>query len=96
MSVLLYIYFHNISLNVQSPTFFDIYNLTFLRSLNIGKIRVKAEPKTNNFSYILSSCTNRIAVLKINSFHWYVASQETNKTVPTIFFSPNIFWIIYF
>ena len=94
MTVLLYTYFY-IFLNVLRPTFFNIYNLPFLRSPNIGKIRVKVGPKTNYFSYILSSCTNRIAVFNI-FFHRYVANQETNKTMPPIFFFPNIFWIIYF
>ena len=95
MTVLLYIYFYNISRNVLRPNFFSIYNLPFLRSSNIGKIRVKVGPKTDNFSYILSPCTNRIAVFN-NFLHWYVANQETNKTLPAIFFFQNIFWIIYF
>ena len=96
MTVLLYTYFYNISLNVLRPTFFNIYNIPYLLSPNIGKIRVKVGPKSNYFSYILSSFTNRIAVLNNFFFHWYVANQETNKTVSTIFFFPNIFWIIYF
>ena len=50
MTVLLYTYFYNISLNVLRPAFFNIYNLPFLRSPNIGKIRVKVGPKTNYFS----------------------------------------------
>ena len=49
MTVLLYTYFYNISLNALRPTFFNIYNLPFLRSPNIGKIRVKVGPKTNYF-----------------------------------------------
>ena len=77
MTVLLYIYFHNISLNVLRPTFFNIYNLPFLRSPNIGKIRVKVGPKTNYFSYILSSCTNRIAVF--NNFFPLMSSQPRDK-----------------
>ena len=48
MTVLLYTYFY-IFLNVLRPTFFNIYNLPFLRSPNIGKIRVKVGPKTNYF-----------------------------------------------
>ena len=94
MPMLLHTYFYNISLNELRPTFFNIYNLPFSHSPNIGKIWVKVGPKTNHFSYILSSCTNRIAVFN-NFFHWYVANQETNKTVPAIFFFPNIFWIIF-
>ena len=30
MTVLLYTYFYNVSLNVRRPTFFNIYNLPFL------------------------------------------------------------------
>ena len=32
MTVLLYTYFYNISLNALRPTFFNIYNLPFLHS----------------------------------------------------------------
>ena len=39
--------FYNISLNVQQPTFFNMYNLPFLHSPNIGEIRVKVGPKTH-------------------------------------------------
>ena len=90
MTVLLYTYFLNIILHALRQTFFNIYNLSFLHSPNIGKIRVKVGPKTNYFSYFMSSCTNRIAVFNI-FFHWYVANQETNKIVPVIFFLLNIF-----
>ena len=40
-----------------------MYSLTFLCPSNIGKIRIKVGPKTNFFSYFMSSITNRIAVL---------------------------------
>ena len=49
MTVLLYTYFNSIFLNVLRPDFFNIYNLPFLRSANIGKIRAKVGPKTNYF-----------------------------------------------
>ena len=94
MTMLLYANIYNISYNVLRPTFFIIYNVPFLRSPNIGKIRVKFGPKTDYFSYITSSCTNRITGFN-NFFYWYAANWETNKTVPAIFFFPNIFWIIY-
>ena len=77
MTVFLHTYFHNISLNVLRPIFFNIYNLYFLRSPNISKIRVKVGPKTNYFSYILSSCTNRIAVF--NNFFSLICSQPRDK-----------------
>ena len=76
MTVLLYTYFY-IFLNVLRPTFFNIYNLPFLRSPNIGKIRVKVGPKTNYFSYFMSSCTNRIAVF--NNFFSLICSQPRDK-----------------
>ena len=77
LTVLSYIYFYNISLNVLRPTFFDIYNLPFLLSPNIGKIRVKVGPKTNYFSYFMSSCTNRIEVF--NNFFSLICSQPRDK-----------------
>ena len=77
MAVLLYTYFYNISLNALRPTFFNIYNLPFLRSPNIGKIRVKVGPKTNYFSYFMSSCTDRIVVF--NNFFSLIFSQPRDK-----------------
>ena len=77
MTVLLYTYFYHISLSVLRLTFFNIYNLPFIRSPNVGKIRVKIGPKTNYFSYILSSCSNRIAVF-INFFS-LICSQPRDK-----------------
>ena len=77
MTVLLYTNFYKISLNALRPTFSNIYNLPFLRSPNIGKIRVKVGPKTDYFSYILSSCTNRIAVF--NNFFSLICSQPRDK-----------------
>ena len=93
MTVLLYTYFY-IFLNVLRPTFFNIYNLPFLRSPNIGKIRVNVGPKTI-FPIFWAPAPTELQ-FSIIFFHWYVANQETNKTVPAIFFFSNIFWIIYF
>ena len=77
MEVLLYTYFYNMSLNVLRPTFFNIYYLTFLRSSNIGKIRAKVGPKTNYFSYFMSSCTNRIA--DFNNLFALICSHPRDK-----------------
>ena len=55
MTVLLYSYFYNISLNALGATFFNIYNLPFLRSPNIGTIRVKVGPKTIRLPIIRTS-----------------------------------------
>ena len=77
MTVLLYTYFFNISLNVLRPTFFNICNLPFSSSSNIGKIRVKIWPKTNYFSYFMSSCTNRTAVF--NNFFSLICSEARGK-----------------
>ena len=90
IQVLLYTHFSNISLNVLRPNFFNICNLTISHFPNIGKIRVKVGPKTNYFSYFMSSCTDRIVVFN-NFFHLYLANEESNKTVPAIFFASNIF-----
>ena len=77
MKVLLYIYFYNIFLNVLRPTFFNIYNLPFLRFPNISKTRVKVGPKTSYFSYILSSCTNKFAVF--NNIFSLIYRQPRDK-----------------
>ena len=44
MKGLLYTYFYKIFSNALRPIFFNIYNLPFLRILNIGKIRIKVGP----------------------------------------------------
>ena len=77
MIVLLHTYFYNISLNALRSTFFSIYNLRFLLSPNTGKARVNVRLKTNYFSLIPSSCTNRIAVFN-NSFS-LIYSQRRGK-----------------
>ena len=74
MTMLLYAHFY-ISLNV--PTFFIIYNLPFLCSPNIGKIRVKVGPKTDYLFYILSSCTNRFKVFNI----FFTDMQPTKRQI---------------
>ena len=91
IQVLLYTHFYNIALNVLRPNFLNICNLPISHFPNIKKIRVKVGPKTNYFSYFMSSCTNRVVVFNIFFFHLYLANQETNKTVPAVFFFSNIF-----
>ena len=76
IKVPLYTYFH-ISLNVLRPTFFNICNLPFSHFPNIRKIRVKVGPKTNCFSYFMSSCTDRIVVF--NNFFSLIFSQPRDK-----------------
>ena len=95
MQVLLYTHFYNIPLNVSRPNFLNICNLPISHFPNIRTIRVKVGPKINHLSYLMSSCNDRIVVFN-NFFHLYLANQETNKTVPAIFFFSNIFCIIYF
>ena len=90
MIVLLYTNFYNISLNVIRPTFSNIYNLPFLRSPNIGKIRVKVGPKLTTFPIFRPPAPTELQFLII-FFHWYVVNQEINKSVPAIFLFPNIF-----
>ena len=77
ITALLYTYYFNISLNALRPIFLNICNFPFLRSPNIGKIRVKVGPKTNYFSYFMSSCTNRIVVF--NNFFSLIFSQPRDK-----------------
>ena len=95
MTVLLYTYFYNISLNVLRPTFFNIYNLTFLRSPNIGKQGSKLGQELLLFPTLWAPAPTELKFSTI-FFHWYVANQKANKTVPAIFFFSNIFWTIYF
>ena len=77
MTMLLYTNFHNTFLNLLTPTIFNIYNSPFLCSPNIVKIRVKVRPKTDYFSFILSSCNNRLAVFNI--FFPLIYSQPRDK-----------------
>ena len=95
MTVIFYIHIFYISLNVLRPTFFNIYNLLFLCSPNIGKIRVKVGPRTNYFPYILSSCTKTIAIF--NNFFSLICSQPRDKqNCACDFLLSKYFWIIYF
>ena len=77
IKVLLYTPFYNVSLNVLRPTFFNICNLPFSHFPNIRKIRVKVRPKTNYFTYFMSSCTDRIVVF--NNFFLLIFSQPRGK-----------------
>ena len=74
---LLYTHFYNISLNALRPNFLNICNLPISHFPNIRKIRVKVGPKTNYFSYFMSSCTNRIVVF--NNFFSLKFSQPRDK-----------------
>ena len=74
---LLYTHFYSICLNVLRPNFFNILNLPISHFPNIRKIRVKVGPKTNYFSYLMSSCTDRIAVF--NNFFSLTFSQASVK-----------------
>ena len=95
VTLLLYTYFFSISSNVPRRTFFNICNLPFLRCPNIGKIRVKVGPKTNYFSYFMSSCTNRIAVFS-NLVSLIYSQPRGKQSWLEFFFLLNIFWIISF
>ena len=77
IQVLLYTHFYNISLNLLRQNFFNIRNLPISNFPNIKKIRVKIGPKTNYFSYFMSSCTNRIVVF--NNFFSLIFSQQRVK-----------------
>ena len=77
MQVLLYTHFYNISLNVLRPNFLTICNLLVSHFPNIRKIRVKVGPKTNYFSYFMSSYTDKIVVF--NNFFSLICSQPRDK-----------------
>ena len=95
MTMLLYTIFFNISLNVLKPTFFDICNLPFY-ALHISvKLGLKLGQKLTTFPTLWAPAPTELQ-FSVIFFHWYIANQETNKTVPAIFFLLNIFWIISF
>ena len=75
--VLLCTHFYNISLYVLRPNFLDICSLTISHSADIRRIRVKAGPKTNYFSYFMSTCTYSIVVF--NNFFSLIFNQTRNK-----------------
>ena len=77
MTVLLYTYFYNISLNALRPTFFNICNLPFYALQILVKLGSKLGQKRTIFSYFMSSCTNRIEVF-INFFS-LICSQPRDK-----------------
>ena len=77
IEVLLYTHFYNISLNALRPNFFNICNLPIPHFPNIRKSRVEVWPKTNYFSYFMSSCTDRIVVF--NNFFSLIFSQRRVK-----------------
>ena len=77
IQVLLYTHFYNISLNVLRPNFLNICNLPISHFPNIRKIRIKVGPKTNYFSYFMSSFTNRITVF--SNFFSLIYSQTRGK-----------------
>ena len=77
IEVLLYTHFYNTSLNVLRPNFLNICNLPISHFPNIRKIRVKVGPKTNYFSYIMSSCTDSIVVF--NNFFSLIFNQPRDK-----------------
>ena len=78
IQVLLYTHFYNTSLNVLRPNFLHICNLPISHFPNIRKIIVKVGPKTDYFSYFMSSCTDRIAVFN-NFFFSLIFSQPRDK-----------------
>ena len=63
------------------PIFFNICNLPFSSSANIGKIKVKIEPKTTLRAPAPSELQFSVIYL-----HRYVANKGINKTVAATFF----------
>ena len=46
--------------NALTPTFFDIYNLSFSHTPNIRKIRVKVGPKINYISTLWAAAPTEL------------------------------------
>ena len=69
IKVLLYTHFYNISLNALRSNFFKICNLPFAHFPKIKQIRVKVGPKTDCFSYFMSSCTEKLITSQRNVFY---------------------------
>ena len=90
IQVLLYTRFYNISLNVPRPNFFNICNLPISHFPNIRKIRVKVRPKTNYFSYFMSSCTDSIVFF--NNYFSLIFRQPREKKLCLRFSSFQIFF----
>ena len=64
---IVYIFF-NVSLNVLRPTFSNIYDLPFLHSPNVGKIRVKTGPKTNYVSYFMIGTSGQNYFIEMKAY----------------------------
>ena len=99
MTVLLYTYFYNISLNVLRPTFFNIYSLPFLPSPNIGKIRVKVGPKANYFLLIYELLQqwlieNRLKFVWIDLLVYYDFSKNADWEVHLRFIFIYLFIVL--
>ena len=91
MLVLLYTYFHNISLNVLRITFFNIYIIYDFYALQISvKLGSKLGQKLTTFPIFWVPAPTELQ-FSIIFFHWYVANQET-KPCPR-FSSFQIFFL---
>ena len=96
IKVLLYTHFYNIFLNVLRPTPFSVYVIYPFHTFQISeKLGSKLGQRLTTFPTLWAPAPTKL-YCSIIFFHWYSANQETNKTVPAIFFFSNIFWIIYF
>ena len=85
-----YIHILSLSLNVLRPTFL-IYVICLFYALQISaKLGSKLGQKLTTFPTLWAPAPTELH-FSIFFFHWYVAYQETNKTVPAIFFPCEYF-----
>ena len=77
IQVLSYTHFYNLLKCTKTKLFIYICNLPTSHFPNIRKIRAKVGPKTNYFSYFISSCTDRIVVF--NNFYSLIFGQPRDK-----------------
>lgn len=95
IKVLLLPDFHYNSLNILMLTFLNIYFVSFSRSPNVGKMRVKIGQKMNYLFYFTRSCTQRFVVFY--SFFSQKSILPRPKQIPErnlLLF--KYFWIICF
>ena len=92
-TVLLYTYFY-IFFHVLRPTYINIYIIYPFYALEISvKMGVKLNQKLATLPPSWARAPTELPFSKI-LFHWYLANQDTNKTVLAISFFSNILWII--
>ena len=93
--MLLYTYFYNISLNALKTNIYQ-YVIYLFRTFQLSEeLGPKLGQRLTTFHTLWARAPTELQ-RSIIFFHWHAANQETNKTMPAIFFFSNISRIIYF